>query len=567
MGMADILYIDSRAQQRSAMLEKLKDLGYEALGASNGQEGLAAALHYRPELVVCHSDLTEMTGLELIRKLRNTANGNETGAIILLSDKTDPQAHLNHIEQGADQSLPASIDFEHLRTLVDAQLRAALRQKQRRERELVKLYTSLSVMQDDTSQKNPAPGTKHALADTEAFARIACERLASTGTKGGGSKLTLIEMSGLSALQLDTANPAAGKLLEDISNLLCAKSDGGDAAGILGDDKFGVVHGDDVQREELEQSISDMIHDSGLHEQGLKATTANVSLATDGLSSQEAARALVYAINRFAGQGAEGFTISNLNDGIAGLVAETVERITELRGNINGKRVMLHFQPILELQNRVTHHYEALARFPGGDSPFAAISFAEQVGMVEDFDLSICQQVIDFIRENNDGPSISRIAMNVSAQSIESPVFVSVMRKMMSELGSARKRVLLEITESVRIKNYENVANLVRQLRQDGHHICLDDFGAGESNFNYLRAFEVDFVKIDGIYVRDVLRSSRDQAFIKAITRLCKEINVQTVAEFVEDEKQAVTLRNLGVDFGQGYLFGKPSPELLINDH
>ncbi len=120
--------------------------------------------------------------------------------------------------------------------------------------------------------------------------------------------------------------------------------------------------------------------------------------------------------------------------------------------------------------------------------------------------------------------------------------------------------MLLEITESVQIKDYEAVSNVVRQLRADGYHICLDDFGAGDSNFNYLRIFDVDYVKIDGVYVRDVLRSKRDQAFIRAIAQLCEEINVATVAEFVEDEKQAKSLKSLGVLLGQGYLFGKPAP-------
>lgn len=552
------------------MLARLLDSGYDALAFDSAQAGLEAVVLERPDMVLCRASLPEMSGMEVLTQLRDAGNECEYTQFFLLSPGEDPQLCQRHIEKGADGSFPENIEFNQLRALMGAQLRMLERQTRRHERELIKLYKTMSEQnsvnsggQADNSKKEIDRNNPIGLADTESFAEIACERMKAAQDSGGAAHLTLIEVPGLAELASDPGDTSAIKLFSQISELLRANSEGGNSAGLLEKDRFGLVHGDDVQSKNLQQSLDQIIQRSGFHEQGLSAVTANLPLAADGLSPQDAARALVYAVKHFAGQGSKGFTINSLKEGVSQLVEDTVARIAELRGNITGGELELHYQPIVELNNRALHHYEALARFPGGGSPYSSITFAEQIGLVEELDLSICRKIIEFVEKNQRSGREIKIAMNVSAQSIESGVFVTAMRRILSKLGGARKQVMLEITESVQIQNYEEVANLVKQLRMDGHHICLDDFGAGDSNFNYLRAFEVDYVKIDGVYVRDVLRSSRDQAFIRAISRLCKEIKVKTVAEFVEDEKQALTLHNLGVDFGQGYLFGKPSANLV----
>ena len=95
-----------------------------------------------------------------------------------------------------------------------------------------------------------------------------------------------------------------------------------------------------------------------------------------------------------------------------------------------------------------------------------------------------------------------------------------------------------------------------------GVSVCLDDFGVGAAAFEYLRSLHVDFVKIDGSFVREASHSKFSGAFIKSIAALCKELGIETIAEFVEDDAAARLMRAAGVDHGQGWHFGKPSPEL-----
>lgn len=103
----------------------------------------------------------------------------------------------------------------------------------------------------------------------------------------------------------------------------------------------------------------------------------------------------------------------------------------------------------------------------------------------------------------------------------------------------------------------------LKTFRGLGVPVCLDDFGVGATAFEYLRCLQVDFVKIDGSFVRDAAHSKFSRAFIKSISALCKELGIKTIAEFVEDDAATKLLRSFGVDHGQGYHFGKPIPQLL----
>ena len=125
-----------------------------------------------------------------------------------------------------------------------------------------------------------------------------------------------------------------------------------------------------------------------------------------------------------------------------------------------------------------------------------------------------------------------------------------------------RPRVLFEITESTSIHDLTRANGVIQSFRDAGNSICLDDFGAGAASLPYLRAFHVDYIKIDGAYVRRMQDSDRDLQIMNAIIGMCRQVKTEIVAEMVETQKQAQGLLALGVEFGQGYYFGRPSDKL-----
>ena len=114
---------------------------------------------------------------------------------------------------------------------------------------------------------------------------------------------------------------------------------------------------------------------------------------------------------------------------------------------------------------------------------------------------------------------------------------------------------MFEITESARILDLEHANEVIQDLRKRGFHVCLDDFGAGEAAFDYLRELDVDFVKIDGKYVKDAASNSRDKAFLIAMSGLCHDLGITTIAEGIENEEILDFLRGCGITYGQGYVF------------
>ena len=189
--------------------------------------------------------------------------------------------------------------------------------------------------------------------------------------------------------------------------------------------------------------------------------------------------------------------------------------------------------------------------------------FVEEIGMNEQFDFSMCSLAADFIQKNKKLDKYLALAVNLSGASIQRPDFVTSVLDKLKGFPGMENRLTVEVTESSKILNLDNAANSINAMRDRGYIVCLDDFGAGASGYQYLRELKVDYVKIDGIYIREMHEANDSLAFVKSMVGLCQDLKIKTIAEYVETEEQAKTLAEIGVDYGQGWLFGaaenKPS--------
>jgi EAL domain-containing protein (putative c-di-GMP-specific phosphodiesterase class I) len=221
------------------------------------------------------------------------------------------------------------------------------------------------------------------------------------------------------------------------------------------------------------------------------------------------------------------------------------------------------FQPIVELATRRINHFEALVRFngvPDRDSPYDMITFAEATGLICDFDLAMCRKVLSWLALRGAERPLA-VAANLSGRSLANVSFVAALHDLLKSYPDVRSRLIFEITESARITDLTLANRFIQGLRQAGHKVCLDDFGAGAAAFQYLRALEVDVVKIDGQYLQSAFDGNKSKAFLKAMAGLCRELGVDTIAEMVEDESYLPLLKECGIRYAQGYLFGRPEAD------
>ncbi len=278
---------------------------------------------------------------------------------------------------------------------------------------------------------------------------------------------------------------------------------------------------------------------------------------TEGGAARPAVRALRYALSAFARGGAPALAAAGFSGGLAGFIDAATARTAVLRRTLAERHFGLAFQPIVSLSDRAVHHYEALLRprlGPGerSRSPSDLVTMAEMVGLAEDLDWAVFEAASEAALRTG-----VAIAFNLSGYSVQSPEFRA---RLLAALDrAAGRRLLAEVTETAEIEDEAEAAETIEALRARGIPVCLDDFGAGAAAFRYLRRFQVDHVKIDGAYVRQAAESERDRGFVAAMVDLSLTVGADVIAEQVETEAVAETMRALGVRYGQGWLFGRPA--------
>ncbi|WP_239988751.1 EAL domain-containing protein [Paramagnetospirillum kuznetsovii] len=368
-------------------------------------------------------------------------------------------------------------------------------------------------------------------------------------------RMTLLDLPELADLRTKVGAEATAGFINRFTEYLRQCSVGGDAAADLGDSKYGLIHGPDVSSLDIEATIADLA--SSVMGAKLHPSTTSVQFNTDGISSQEATSALIYTLNRFSQD--SGATIQELSKMAQPSLSLTVSKMREVKQTIGSGDFQLYFQPIVDLWSNAVHHFECLVRFGGsGASPYNTVVFAEDTGLVGELDLAILTRAIAFMREGVGAEPSMRFAVNLSGRTLSSSSLAGRLLRLIIGASDLRGRLLFELTESAAISDLVAVNAVIQEIRGRGHPVGIDDFGAGAAAFHYLRGLKVDHVKIDGSYVREASGKGDSLPFLRAITQLCRELKIATIAEHIEDEATANLLRVYNVRYGQGYFFGKP---------
>jgi EAL domain-containing protein (putative c-di-GMP-specific phosphodiesterase class I) len=151
-------------------------------------------------------------------------------------------------------------------------------------------------------------------------------------------------------------------------------------------------------------------------------------------------------------------------------------------------------------------------------------------------------------------------AINLSGASIGDERFIEFLVAQISNSGVRPQSLCFEITETTAVANLAIASEFVSELKQRGCRFALDDFGVGMSSFGYLKGIPVDYLKIDGSFIRDLLVDPVNKEMVAAINDIAHSMGRQTIAEYVEDRETFMALRSIGVDYVQGYYFGRPQP-------
>ena len=310
-------------------------------------------------------------------------------------------------------------------------------------------------------------------------------------------------------------------------------------------DRFALLRTDDLPVEDLVERLKP------LDRIGVSASAVRLPLNAD--TPNQNLRTLRYALDRYIEDGATAAQIS-----FDAAMRRTLGDSARFKDITTKRAFHMAYQPVVRLGDETLHHFEALARFEADGSPADAIRLAEELGMIEDFDMAVAETVAAAVVA---APEPVRIAVNVSARSVAQQGFVERFLAATEATAKQRPRLLIEITETVALTDMEGADAAIQALRSAGHLVCIDDFGAGAASLDYIRHLHVDFLKIDGRYLLGLEGDPRAQIVIKHLIALCRELGVVTIAEMIETRQTARLARELGADLAQGWLFGKPQPK------
>lgn len=374
----------------------------------------------------------------------------------------------------------------------------------------------------------------------------------------------------------DTAGHAAGdELLRQLADKLRSQIQGGDTLARLGGDEFGVLleHRSLDEALKIANALREIVQDFRFACEG-RTFEVGVSIGLAPINAHSGspanlmscADAACYAAKE---KGRNRVSVYSPEDIDLMQRQSEMRWVTDISKAFEEQRFCLYSQPILPLgeENASGRHCEILLRMIDANgaviSPGTFLPAAERYGLMPVIDRWVIRSLFAVIAENLDRVESNpqRIcSINLSGASLNDEYFPEFLRDQIGRYRIPPTALCFEITETVAISNLERVRRFMLELKQAGCRFSLDDFGSGMSSFAYLKDLPVDYLKIDGMFVKNMVQNPIDLAMVEAINRIGHVMGIQTIAEFVEDEETLEKLRTLGVNYAQGRWIGMPVP-------
>jgi diguanylate cyclase (GGDEF)-like protein/PAS domain S-box-containing protein len=370
----------------------------------------------------------------------------------------------------------------------------------------------------------------------------------------------------------DTVGHIAGdELLKQVSRLLSGLFRHRDTLARLGGDEFGLLLENCPLEKAIESAnkIIDRLSGYQFMWEG-QSFKVGVSIGVVSISgqTQSIAQALSEAdvacyTAKDLGRGR--FHIYQAEDSETAQRHGEILQAVQLRDAIEKDLFELYCQPVVSLlgNNSQVEYYELLLRLKGDDNqiilPNTFIPSAERYGLMTSIDRWVIRSALSTFANKLSHREI-RLSINLSGNSLNDETLLDYFRTQFNEFSIPPEWICFEITETAAIQNLNKAQYFVSEVRRLGAQIALDDFGSGLSSFRYLKMLSVDFLKIDGSFVRGMLESHNDKAMVAAIHQVGHTMGIYTIAEHVEHEDIIGQLQEMGVDYAQGYALGYPIP-------
>jgi Amt family ammonium transporter len=372
----------------------------------------------------------------------------------------------------------------------------------------------------------------------------------------------------------DTCGHVAGdELLRQVTQLMRGMLRGADTLARLGGDEFGLIlQNCPIERAlQVAENLREAIADFRFGWEG-KSFSIGVSIGIINIDGDDrdlghilaSADAACYAAKE---AGRNRLHVYQVDDSRMVEQKGQMQWVTRLQSALDEDRLRLYVQPIFPLHGQPGEqvHYEVLVRLVEDDKlilPGAFLPAAERYGLMARIDQWVVNNALAWVGDHlrREGRFEGLLCMNLSGASLSDERFRQNLRATLEQVQLPPATVCFEITETAAVANLSKVVHFIGEVKQLGCQFALDDFGSGLSSFAYLKNLPVDYLKIDGSFVKDIESDPIDLAMVQAINAIGHVMGLRTIAEYVSNQAILERVRDIGVDYGQGYHLGEPIP-------
>ena len=406
------------------------------------------------------------------------------------------------------------------------------------------------------------------LLNRRAFGRELSDHVARTTRYGLGGAALMLDLDHFKYYNDTLGHQAGDELIARVADALQQRLRSSDVLARLGGDEFAVIlpRADEAAARRVAAELLECVRGQGSRDRdgGRSGLTASIGVAffddEPGLAPEDVMVNADLAMYDAKEAGRDRASFYRSGDRPHARMKRRVIWVEEIRAALAEERFELLAQPIVGLGGQRARRFELLLRMRDRDggliAPGAFLYIAERLDLVREIDRWVVAHATRLLATH---PDIS-LEVNLSGRSIGSPALLELIQRLLRETGVDPARLTFEITETAAVANIALASTFSARLRELGCRFALDDFGAGFGSFYYLKHLPFDDLKIDGEFVRNIATDATDRLVVTAVVEIARGMGKETIAEFVTDDESVAVLRELGVDWGQGFHLGEPAP-------
>lgn len=425
----------------------------------------------------------------------------------------------------------------------------------------------------EVSRKLAYQATHDALTDLinrREFERLVEETLQDAKVNGINSAFCYMDLDQFKVVNDTCGHIAGDALLVELATMIRNRANENDTVARLGGDEFGILMRNTplsearIMAEEIRNRIRDyrFLWDGQTFEVGISMGV--VPIRPDTTAAVEVFSNADIACFVAKDMGRNHIHVSSLDDVEQARRQQEMQWSVRIPSALENNRFVLYYQKIAPLDPTSGRlpRCELLVRMLEDDGslilPGRLIPAAERFRHMPEIDRWVIHHAMELIAQHNNRLGMASYAINLSGQSLGQEDLLDFVKREILRSGVKPSLITFEITETAAIRNVSHAARFMAELKKMGCQFSLDDFGSGLSSFGYLKMLPVDYLKIDGSFVRNMLHDEHDHSIVIAITQIAKTLNMTCVAEWIEDEATLLALKEIGVDYGQGFFLHRP---------